>query len=273
MSDLSILQKHGWAYIPDLRKAGVPGPFRGRPILTTPPNAQEAETLAAMCPTGAIEAAPFRLDIGKCTFCGECAFQCPSAIRFTPDYRMATNDPARLVVEPGADRPIELDPSQVRSQIRKMFRKSLKLRQVSAAGDNACELELNATLNPNFDFGRYGIDFVASPRHADGVVITGPISENMAAALDYAHNAVPNPKIVVLAGTDAISGGLFANSPALDRHFLAQHRIDLYVPGNPVHPLTFIHGIMDLLGIQLDAPRAEADSPTHRPPKPGAAKR
>jgi Ni,Fe-hydrogenase III small subunit len=101
----------------------------------------------------------------------------------------------------------------------------------------------------NFDMGRYGIEFVASPRHADGIVITGPLSRNMAEALEITYNAIPSPKIIILAGTDAISGGIFEGSPALDRSFIEQNHIDLYVPGNPVHPLTFINGVLDLIGI------------------------
>jgi Ni,Fe-hydrogenase III small subunit len=98
--------------------------------------------------------------------------------------------------------------------------------------------------------GRYGIEFVASPRHADGIVITGPISNNMAEALQITYDATPSPKIIILVGTDAISGGIFEGSPALDRKFIEDHHIDLYVPGNPVHPLTFINGVMDLVGIR-----------------------
>ena len=98
--------------------------------------------------------------------------------------------------------------------------------------------------------GRYGIEFVASPRHADGIVITGPVSRNMSGALKMTYEATPSPKIIILAGTDAISGGIFEGSPALDRSFLEHNHIDLFVPGNPVHPLTFINGVIDLLGIK-----------------------
>jgi len=98
--------------------------------------------------------------------------------------------------------------------------------------------------------GRYGIEFVASPRHADGIVITGPISKNMAEPLRITYEAIPSPKIIILAGTDAISGGIFEGSPAIDRSFIGQNHIDLYIPGNPVHPLTFINGVLDLLGIK-----------------------
>jgi len=95
--------------------------------------------------------------------------------------------------------------------------------------------------------GRYGIEFVASPRHADGIVITGPITKGMAEPLQICYDAIPEPKIIILAGTDAISGGIFADSPALNRHFLETHTIDLYVPGNPIHPLTFINGVLELI--------------------------
>ena len=109
-------------------------------------------------------------------------------------------------------------------------------------------MELGATGNVNFDMGRYGIEFVASPRHADGIVITGPVSENMSRALEICYEATPAPRLIILVGTDAISGGLFAGSPAIKRDFIENHHIDLYVPGNPAHPLTFINGLMDLLG-------------------------
>jgi len=88
---------------------------------------------------------------------------------------------------------------------------------------------------------------VASPRHADGLVVTGPVTENMAEPLRICYDAVPYPKVLILAGTDAISGGIFAGSPALDRSFFNDHPADLYIPGNPVHPLTFINGVLSLV--------------------------
>ena len=115
-----------------------------------------------------------------------------------------------------------IDPEKVRKEISKLFGNSLKLRQVSAGGDNSCEWELNAAGNVNFDMGRFGIEFVASPRHANGIVITGPITRNMAEPLQICYDAVPDPKIIILAGTDAISGGIYADSPAIDRSFLEQ---------------------------------------------------
>jgi Ni,Fe-hydrogenase III small subunit len=181
-------------------------------------------------------------------FCKECEFALPDKIRFTNDYKMAANLRERLIVTGGEEKPIRLDPEKIRKEIRSYFRHALKLRQVSAAGDNSAEMELNAAGNVNFDMGRYGIEFVASPRHADGIVITGPVSENMSEALQICYDAIPEPKLIVLCGTDAISGGIFADSPAIDRTFLENMYVDLYIPGNPPHPLTFINGLLDLLG-------------------------
>jgi Ni,Fe-hydrogenase III small subunit len=206
--------------------------------------------LVEVCPTGAILGNPVRIDLGRCSFCNECARRFPEKIRFTTDYKISVNDRSRLVIAEGSVQKLALDPALIRAEIRKYFKGSLKLRQVSAAGDNSCELELNAAGNVNFDMGRFGIEFVASPRHADGIVVTGPVSKNMAEALRMTYEAVPSPKIIILAGTDAISGGIFDGSPALDRSFIGEHHIDLYVPGNPVHPLTFINGMMGLLGIK-----------------------
>ena len=245
INSLKILIHQGKQYIPDVTKAEVPGIFRGRPVITEI-NINEQE-LVDLCPTGAIDAKPIRIDLGKCTFCGECAFSFPDKIRFTTDYKMASNERERLIIKEGDEVLIALNHDLIRKEITSYFSGSLKLRQISAGGDNSCELELNACGNVNFDMGRFGIDFVASPRHADGIVITGPISENMAEPLQICYDAIPDPKIIILAGTDAISGGIFYGSHALNRSFLSKYKIDLYVPGNPMHPLTFINGVLDLI--------------------------
>jgi len=243
--NLKILLHQGKQYIPDIRKAAVPGIFRGRPVISI--NKVNEIELADICPTNAISTNPVCIDLGKCTFCGECAVAYPDKIRFTTDHKIAVNNRGRLMIKEGQYEPIELNPELIRKEIYKYFSSSLKLRQVSAGGDNSCELELNACGNVNFDMGRFGIEFVASPRHADGIVITGPITENMAEPLQICYDAIPEPKIIILAGTDAISGGIFEGSPALNRSFLSRYKIDLYVPGNPIHPLTFINGVLELI--------------------------
>lgn len=244
-SNLKIMWHQGKQFIPDVTKANIPGIFRGRPVISTAKVNESA--LIGLCPTKAITGNPVCIDLGKCTFCGECAMQFPDKISFTKEYKLSTNERSGLIIKEGEDQPILINPELVRSEIKRIFGGSLKLRQVSAGGDNSCEIELNATNNVNFDISRFGIDFVASPRHSDGLVITGPITENMAESLERCYQAVPNPKIIILAGTDAISGGIFADSPALNRSFLTKHTVDLYVPGNPVHPLTFINGLLTLL--------------------------
>lgn len=245
INNLKILFHQGKQYIPDVTKVTLPGIFRGRPVITKV-EVDEIE-LAELCPTAAITSNPVTIDLGKCTFCGECAFAFPDKISFTTDFKISANERDGLIIRVGVNKPMELNPRTIRKEIHSLFGGSLKLRQVSAGGDNSCELELNACSNVNFDMGRFGIEFVASPRHADGLVITGPITENMADALQVCYDATPDPKIIILVGTDAISGGIFEGSPALKRDFLNNYRIDLYVPGNPAHPLTFINGVLELI--------------------------
>lgn len=242
--NFKIVFHQGKQFIPNVRTAIVPGIFRGRPVIST--EKVNEDELIAICPTDAILGNPVRINLGKCTFCGECAMRFPEKISFTKDYKLATNDPERLIVREGEDKPVEVDPEMVREEIHRVMGRSLKLRQISAGGDNSCEMELNAANNVQFDMSRFGIDFVASPRHADGIVITGPVSRNMAEAVRICYEATPDPKIIVLVGTDAISGGIFAGSPAVDRSFLDKYHVDLYIPGNPAHPLAIVNGLLDL---------------------------
>lgn len=250
LDEFKILRDHGIQYVKDLRGATLTPLFRGRPIINPDVPQSDIDALVEMCPSKAIGANPLSIDLGKCAFCRECEFAFPTAVQFTNDFRIAANRREDLVVKAGDDRPIRLHTEAIRPEVRKVLRRSLKLRQVSAGGDGSGEMELNAACNVNFDMGRLGLEFVASPRHADGVAITGPITTNMAQALQVCYDATPDPKVVILVGSDAISGGLFADSPALDRSFIDTHHIDLFVPGNPAHPLTFINGLMDLLGIE-----------------------
>ena len=190
-----------------------------------------------------------KIDIGKCTFCGACKNICErNAINFSNFYKLTSSKRENLVIDERTTEELFYKTAvEVKKEITSVFSKSLKLRQVSAGGCNGCEMELNAASNVNFDMGRFGIDFVASPRHADGLVITGPITKNMVYALEDCYKAVPDPKIVILCGTCAISGGVYQNSTEIDRSFLEKYKVDLYIPGCPVHPLTFINGILDYI--------------------------
>lgn len=248
--EINILYHQGKQYIPDITTVKLPASFNnGRPTIKTNITKHEAQVAKEICPTKAIETEPFSIDLGRCTYCMECVRICgKEKINFTNDFKTATNERSKLIVKAGEDEPIRIDMDLVRSEIKKIFKNSLKLRQISAGGDASQECELGATNNVNFDCSRYGIDFVASPRHADGIVITGPIADNMHEAVQICYDAVPEPKIIILAGTEAISGGIFENSKAINRKFLDHNHIDLYVPGALIHPLTFINGVLKLTG-------------------------
>jgi len=246
LHSIRVRRSQGWQFIPDVRKADPKG-FRGLPHIAAAPCAAGCEACRDVCSTGAIKLDPFSLDLGLCIFCGECAEVCPAQkLTFTNDYKMAATSPAELIRRDGSG---AMTPLAASATFKKLFGRSLKLRQVSAGGCNGCELELNAAANVNFDMGRWGIDWVASPRHADGLVLTGPISANMATALRLAWDGMPAPKLVIAVGACAISGAPYHDSPVIDRSFLGEFTPQLHIPGCPPHPLTFVNGLLDLLGV------------------------
>lgn len=246
LKSIAVRQSQGSQYIPDLA-AAIPVGFRGKPLIGAAPCASACSACQAACPSRAIALDPVRIDLGRCVLCGDCEPACPSAkLSFTNDFRLAATTREALTVS--AAQP-QIDPIVVSKALHKRFGRSLKLRSVSAGGCNGCEMEINAWGNVNFDLGRYGIDLVASPRHADGLVLSGPITRNMVGALEICWDAMPEPKLLIAVGACAISGGVFADCEAVDRRFLDRVKPALYVPGCPTHPLTFIAGIMALLGI------------------------
>jgi Ni,Fe-hydrogenase III small subunit/NAD-dependent dihydropyrimidine dehydrogenase PreA subunit len=243
---IAVRVAQGTQYIKDPRSANPVG-LRGRPVIAPGDCETGCAACVAACPTEAITLAPVAIDLGRCTMCGDCAPACPSGkLTFTNDFRLASTDRAGLRISAARPAP---DPVQVSRELHRRFGRSLKLRSVSAGGCNACELEVNALTNVNFDIGRYGIDIVASPRHADGLVLTGPITRNMAQALQLCWDGMPDPKLVIAVGACAISGSPFDGSSALERGFLERFAPTLYVPGCPPHPLSFVCGVLDLLGI------------------------
>lgn len=225
----------------------LPPRFRGRPVIERGTGEGQAPDPGA-CPTGALrlEGGSCAIDLGKCLFCGECETRSgPWRIRFTDDPRLATRTRAGLVAGPG--QPGELA-AALDARLKRLFGRSLKLRQVSAGGCNACEADSNVLTTIGWDLGRFGIQFVASPRHADGLLITGPVTENMRLALRKTWEAVPEPRLVIAVGACAISGGPYAGHPEAHNGCDGLVPVDLYVPGCPPHPLTILDGLLRLLG-------------------------
>jgi len=243
---LRVRASQGTQYITDLRKA-VPAGFRGRPSIAGKPCAPDCTACRDACPTRAIELSPVRLDLGRCVFCSACTEVCPEdKISFTPDPKLGAAEREHLVIEEGMEKRAQVRASAGLSRI---FGRSLKMRQVSAGGCNACELELSALANVNFDLQRFGIEWVASPRHADALVLTGPLTRAMKNAVRLAWDAMPEPRFLVAVGACTISGGLYDGATGVERSFLSEVGPALYVPGCPPHPLTFVNAILDFLGI------------------------
>jgi Ni,Fe-hydrogenase III small subunit/ferredoxin len=230
--------------------ARFPERYRGRPALDPARCEDGCRRCAEACPTDAIRdpgLPAMAIDLARCVFCPACAEACPTgAVRFTRDYRLAAREPAELLAR--GDAPILARALDEKS--RKLFGRSLRLRQVSAGGCNGCEAELNATGNVQFDLSRFGVQFVASPRHADGIVVTGPVSENMRVALQKTWEATPAPRLVVAVGACACSGGPFRDSPAQVNGMpgVPEIPVDLWIPGCPPHPITVLDGLLRLLG-------------------------
>jgi Ni,Fe-hydrogenase III small subunit/NAD-dependent dihydropyrimidine dehydrogenase PreA subunit len=204
-----------------------------------------------VCPTEAITRSagrPVALDLGRCIFCAACVDACPSeAITQTGDHRMAVRSRTDLILGDSTKEQVRLAVA-LDEKLRKLFGRSLRLRQVSAGGCNACEADTNVLGTIGWDLSRFGIQFVASPRHADGLLITGPVTKNMELALKKTWDAVPEPKIVIAVGACAIAGGPYVGHAQVNNGAEAVVPVDLYIPGCPPHPLTILDGLLRLLG-------------------------
>jgi Ni,Fe-hydrogenase III small subunit/formate hydrogenlyase subunit 6/NADH:ubiquinone oxidoreductase subunit I len=249
--------------------------FRGRPDFEFE-KWTDARPAVAVCPTGAIalsddgDSRKVTVDYGLCIFCGLCAeASVDPAVRITQEFELATSDRGDLVLTaefelnadgthrrlrrvghplPNAERDVEGLGQKTREAIRKILGRSLAIREVDAGSCNGCELEIVALNNPVHDIERFGIQFVASPRHADMLLVTGPVSRNMELALLKTYQAMADPKVVVAVGACGISGGIFGANYASLGGVDKVLPVDVYVPGCPPRPQALLHGILLAVG-------------------------
>lgn len=231
---------------PDGPPPSLPARFPGLPeVDTSRCSACNAPCLIA-CPTCAISrpAENPAFDLGLCVFCRECEHACPyGAIAFGKNHRMASSSKRDLIVEGNAGTLRATNPDA-----SSLFNRVFSIRVVSAGGCGACEADTNVLNTLAWDLGRFGVQFVASPRHADALLLIGPVPENMEHAVKDTYDAIPSPKFVIATGACAISGGMFANRPECLIGKGAVLPTDLYIPGCPPHPLTILDGILRFLG-------------------------
>ena len=235
------------------RTSGFPGEapefperFRGRPAFDASRCGDGCAGCARSAPSGLIQPGPPPMvDLGACLFSPEEAAACPAgAVEFTRDFLMAASTRPGLRSETG-----EVELARALDQrSRRLFGRSLRLRSVVAGSCGGCEAELVALGNVVFDLARFGVQFVASPRHADGIVVTGAVNTNMRSALQATWDAVPDPRLVIAVGACAINGGPFRDSPEVGEGVPEELPVDLWIPGCPPHPLTMLDGLLRLLG-------------------------
>ncbi|MGV8905409.1 MAG: NADH-quinone oxidoreductase subunit NuoB [Acetobacterium sp.] len=233
-------------------------PFSGKPEIDLEKCTRCGECVKR-CPSSAIvfdkDTDSIGINYDECVFCSLCEEVCPvEAVKMTTKFELAQKDrndlrKSPIIVEESIflDQSYELVCSELRTNIRKTFGRSLHIREVDAGSCNACDSEINALSNPFNDIERLGINFVASPRHADMLLVTGTGTRNMQRALVKTYNATPDPKLVVAVGACACSGGIFKDTYATSNGIDGIVPVDVYIPGCPPRPQAIIYGILKAL--------------------------
>lgn len=255
---------------PPERFRGTPEPEVGRPFADLPP--------ASVCPTGAItvekQRGLYTIDLARCIFCGQCADKnLGGAIRMSREFELSARLRKDLLIQCVRDAEGRITESipdsvdiktvadRVARRIRRTLGRSLHLRHLDAGSCNACDWELSALLAPHYDLRRLGIDFVASPRHADGVVVTGCVTRNLELAVHRTIEAIPEPRIVIAVGACACSGGIAGTSYASAGGVDSTLPVDVYIPGCPPRPEAILFGILMAIGRIEEKRRQSSKSP------------
>ena len=265
--------------------AEVSAQARGRPEIDFA-HWKDARPAAQICPTGAIShedasgRRTARLDMAKCVFCGLCA-DVDKAIRMTNECECASGRRDELITsadyvlkpdgthdrivsgpaahhQPAQSESVEQLARQVQERAQSILGRSLHIRQVDAGSCNGCEMEIVGLNSPIYDLERFGIHFVASPRHADMLLVTGPVTRNMELALKKTYDAMPEPRLVVAVGACGCSGGIFGRNYATVGSVDAVLPVDVYIPGCPPNPHALLHGILLAIGRWTERERTQA---------------
>ncbi|MCV0411234.1 NADH-quinone oxidoreductase subunit NuoB [Nitrosopumilus sp.] len=234
----------------------IPGNFRGKISLDPDKdfvlNSHIGQNLENICPTNAISyknpPESISLDVGKCIFCGNCQQEAPQLIKISNNFDVAKKRKNHLLEVFSESVPFgktyEEIGNELKNKINKTFGRSLAIREIDAGSCNGCEIEISALTNPIYDIERFGMHFVASPRHADLLLVTGPASKNMEKALKIAYESTPEPKLVIAVGACACSGGIFGKNYATTGGIDSIVPVDVFIPGCPPRPQALIYGIM-----------------------------
>lgn len=244
---------NGIETIKDLANSSIDKNYRGSVIFKAEPTNEQREMLEESCPTKALfsikENNEMGLDNGKCIMCGYCSEAASKIIEIHNKPAIPAKIRNQMIDYSSlqtlsVEKSYEQTGDELKEKIQKIFGRSLAIRQVDAGSCNGCEIEIAALNNPIYDIERFGIHFVASPRHADVLLVTGPASRNMEIALLRTYEATPSPKIVIAVGACACSGGIFGDTYATTGGIDRIVPVDVYIPGCPPRPQILLQGLL-----------------------------